>query len=456
MRDLALQKNYLGQLGMNKTEVTDSILYIVHCIDTEGPLYESIQETFKRFNVIYGKKIKPSKDNLKKIQNLEINLNGNEISAAKCFSPKLLKYNENWKEVDQMLDIILSAKFRESLIDDFGGSWVYSWHCLDHIGFEPNPRKKSIGYGSVFNHYKKKLKETKSLRDEINWHFHPLSITREPLAAATSYNNNFDLLNYLLSKRIIDDGYFPTVNRPGFHSERTDSNVFLESWIPFDYANQFYEYGEDQPDMANHRFGDWSRAPKTWRGYNPSFHDYQTPGNFNRVIFRCLNIGTRSRCLRESHIHEAFLEAQKEGSAILSFANHDYRDMTDDLNDLKQQIIKIRSNYPEVKICFAGAEEAAIKHLKYEKKDNLDVELSINNNIVTAEILSGEIFGSQPFLAIKDVYDNYYHDNFDVVSPFKKWNYVLDNQTIDLKSVKTLAIGTAGKFGNYVTKKIEL
>tara|TARA_B100000035_G_scaffold17696_1_gene14166 strand:- start:9979 stop:11307 length:1329 start_codon:yes stop_codon:yes gene_type:complete len=441
---------------MNNTKVKSSILYIVHCIDTEGPLYESIPETIKRFNEIYGKNLKPTADNLKKIQNLEINLNGKEASAAKCFSPHLLKYNENWEEVDQMLDKILSAKFRESLIDDFGGSWVYSWHCLDHLGFKKNPRKKSIGYGKIYKHYKSKLKETKSIRDEINWHFHPLSIKREPLAAATSYNNNFDLLNYVLARRIIDDDYFPTVNRPGFHSERTDSNVFLESWIPFDYANQFYEYDDDQPDMANHRFGDWSRAPKTWRGYNPSFHDYQTPGNFNRLIFRCLNIGTRIRCIKASHIDEAFLEAKNEGSAILSFANHDYRDMTNDLNELKNIISQIRIKYPDVKICFAGAEEAAIKHLNYEEKDKLDIALSINKNIITVEIKSGEIFGSQPFLAIKDKKNNYYHDNFDVVINRKKWIYVLDNQTINKKSIKTIAIGSAGKYGKYVTKKIEL
>ena len=62
---------------MNNSKVKDPILYIVHFIDTEGPLYESIPETIKRFNEIYGKKLEPTADNLKKIQNLEINLNGN-------------------------------------------------------------------------------------------------------------------------------------------------------------------------------------------------------------------------------------------------------------------------------------------------------------------------------------------------------------------------------------------
>ena len=89
-------------------------------------------------------------------------------------------------------------------------------------------------------------------------------------------------------------------------------------------------------------------------------------------------------------------------------------------------------------------------------KDKLDIDLFINKNIITAEIKEGEIFGSQPFLAIKDKKNNYYHDNFDVVVHGKKWTYVLDNQTINKKSIKTIAIGSAGKYGKYVTKKIEL
>ena len=30
-----------------------NIVYVVHCIDTEGPLYESIEATFKRVNNIF-------------------------------------------------------------------------------------------------------------------------------------------------------------------------------------------------------------------------------------------------------------------------------------------------------------------------------------------------------------------------------------------------------------------
>ena len=51
------------------------IVYVVHCIDTEGPLHESLVNTFDRLESIYGFKLSPTKLNLNKIQNKKINFN---------------------------------------------------------------------------------------------------------------------------------------------------------------------------------------------------------------------------------------------------------------------------------------------------------------------------------------------------------------------------------------------
>jgi len=431
------------------------ILYLVHCVDTEGPLDETPNESVKRFNENYKMNLKTNIINLTKIQNQQIDLNGLEASAAKCFSKKMLDFNNNWKKIDSMLDIIMSSKFRNKFKDDFGRGWVFSWHCVDHMGLLNNPRKKDIGYGKVFKHYQNIIKKKRAINDEINWHFHPLSITKNPLAAATSYTNNYELLNYIIARRILDNDYFPTVNRPGFHSERIDSNFFLESWIPFDYGNQRFDQDSDQPDMVNNRFGDWSRAPKTWRGYNPSIYDYQSKGTLKRYIFRTLNFGTRIRCIEEKHINEAFKEADKYGSAILAYCNHDYRNMVEEINELRDKILKVKRKYKDVKIYFSGAEEAAIKHLGFQNKTKPKLKISLrDNNIFVAELIDGEIFGQQPFLAIKDKKGNYYHDNFDIEIPNRKWIYTLDIQTIKINEILEIGIGTAGRYGKYFTKKI--
>ena len=44
-------------------------LSVVHLVDTEGPLFEPLNITFKRINELFNLKIKPSKKNLQKIIN---------------------------------------------------------------------------------------------------------------------------------------------------------------------------------------------------------------------------------------------------------------------------------------------------------------------------------------------------------------------------------------------------
>lgn len=423
------------------------ILYVVHCVDTEGPLNETLGATFERLESIFGIKLAPLKENLSRLQKKEIDLAGKEDAVAKCFAPELLRYNANWVDISQMLDEMLAEEFRKRDVDDFGNGWVYSWHCMDHIGYLDNPRHKDVGYGNIFRFYKSKLLESGSGQDEINWHFHPLSLTRNPLNAATSYVNSYDVLIQILCRRILDDNWFPVVNRPGFHSERPDSHAFLEQWIPFDYANQNYDKAQDQPDLAEGRFGDWNRAPKSWRGYHPSHDDYQETGSCRRMIFRCLNVGTRLRPLTLDHVREAFSEARVSGAAILSFADHDYRDMRPDVNAVRSMLRDIKKEYPDVLLKYAGAEEAAISLMGYGENPAPILGLELINNRLIVEVLEGEIFGPQPFLAIKSGEGSYYHDNLDVIEPRRKWSYIFDEQTMPVASLSKVAVGAAGKYG---------
>ena len=432
------------------------ILYVVHCVDTEGPLNETLDATFERLDSIFDIKLAPTKDNLTLLQNKKIDLADREDAVAKCFAPPLLKYNANWLELEQMLDDLLSITFRKQYPDDFDNGWVYSWHCMDHIGYLNNPRHKDVGYGNVLRFYKSKLLEFGITQDEINWHFHPLSLTRNPLQAATSYLNSYDVLLQILCHRILDDNWFPVVNRPGFHSERPDSHAFMEQWIPFDYANQVCDEMQDQPDLSVGRFGDWSRAPKTWRGYHPSHDDYQEEGACRRMIFRCLNIGTRLRSLTENHVREAFVEARASGAAILSFANHDYRDMRPDINQMYTMLRNVKADFPDVSFKYAGAEEAAISLMGYENKPAPKLAINLVGNRLVIEVLTGEIFGPQPFLAIKTKEGYYYHDNFDVIEPRKKWTYVFDDQTLQLNNIAKVAAGTAGRYGKSCVIKLDL
>ncbi|RZJ13936.1 MAG: hypothetical protein EOO54_19710, partial [Haliea sp.] len=231
------------------------VLHIVHCIDTEGPLQEPVQATFERLRSIFGLELAPTAENLARLQRREIALDGIENEVAQVVRPDLLSYNENWDAIAAMLEDAMSASFREEMRDDAGQGWVYSWHVMDHVGYASNPRLKALGYGTVFEFYRRALQRADCRDDELNWHFHPLFPDGDPLKAATSYTNTYPLLNQILCRRLVEHGWFPVTNRPGFHSERPDSHAFLEQWLPFDYANQAYEDESGQKDLRGGRFG---------------------------------------------------------------------------------------------------------------------------------------------------------------------------------------------------------
>lgn len=433
--------------------MSQKILHVVHCIDTEGPLTEDITATFTRLENIFGLKVEPTEDNLEKLQNKAIYLNGNEESVAKVVSKSLLKYNNSWADIDEMLEEAMSDKFRNNWTDDFGNGWVYSWHCMDHAGYTDNPRRKDLGFGNVFRFYKQKLFETNNITDELNWHFHPLSFSRNPLQCATSYLNSYDVLLDILCRRLIDEEWYPIANRPGFHTERPDSHSFLEQWIPFDFANQFYEIDDGQPDLVKGRFGDWRRASNTWVGYQPSHDDYQVEGGCRRWIFRCLNVGTRFNELKSHHVKQAFEEANSKGSAILSFANHDYRDIRPDVDYVRDMIKKTSDEYPEVNVKFSGAVEAARMHIskgKEEKGEDIKISVEIDNNQLEVKVVCGQLFGPQPFLSIKSKTGSYFHDNFDLQVPSKHFTYIFDEQTLPLSQIDKIGVGAAGVDGSSV------
>ncbi len=430
------------------------IIYIVHCVDTEGPLNETLSATFERLYSIFGVRLAPTLSNLRLIQSKQLRLGGLEDAVALCFSEEMLAYNRNWEAIEKMLNEALSQSFRMKEQDDFGSGWVYSWHCMDHIGHVENPRFKDYGYGKVFRKYLQLLNDTNSNQDELNWHFHPHSVSNNPLAAATSYLNNYKLLLEILCRRVLEDNWFPVVNRPGFHAERPDSHAFLEHWIPFDFANQSGDWDTSQPDLDLGRFGNWSRAPTSWRGYHPHHDDYQKVGTCKRLIFRILNVGTRVRTLTLRHVREAFKEAQETGSAILAFADHDYRDIRKDVRIVQDFLRDVRREYPQVLIKYCGAQQAAISLMGYESKQRLKLEINLDRGCLSIKTIEGEVYGPQPFLAFQSKTGTVHHDNLDTMGDHRNWMYHFDDQTMPIDQVAKIGVGSAGRYGGYDVKVI--
>jgi hypothetical protein len=398
---------------------------------------------------MYGLQFEPDLATLRQLQTQAIDLNGLEAEVARTLSPELLGYNDSWEAIDAMLAEVMSPAFRQRQPDSLGQDWVINWHCLDHVGFEANPRQRDLGFHRVFDHYQAILQRYPGTRDAIHFHHHPVTFSRAAHLCATHYFAHVPMVFEILARRIIDRGWFPAVNRPGFHVTRPDSHWFLEQFIPFDFANQASsaDYSA-QRDLAAGRFGDWRRAPATWTPYHPSHDDYQVPGDCRRWIARCLNVGTRLRLLSEADVELAFEEAEQGRPVVLAVTNHDFRDIRPDIDRCRALVAQAARRHSTVRTRYCEAREAMRRAFGMPLDDQgFRLEMQREGPVLRVRA-TARTFGPQPFLAIRTTAGEYFHDNLDFQVPFREWSYTLDENNFRPEAVSHVGVASADQYGN--------
>ena len=151
------------------------VVYVVHCIDTEGPLYEAPEVPFEQIRKVYGIDIEPTEENLAKLRLGKLDLHGNEEAVKNLIGIRRMAIGNDWNAIDKMLVRITSEDFRFRLPDNMGQGWKYSWFCVDHVGFTgENPRRRDSGHHKVFDHYMNMISE-QNMGDIVQFHHHPVS-----------------------------------------------------------------------------------------------------------------------------------------------------------------------------------------------------------------------------------------------------------------------------------------
>ena len=442
------------------------LILIVHCVDTEGPLYESVEAKFERLKDLFGiDNIPVTNENLDKLKKGELDIGNIKKDVINILNGHLANYNDTWDKIDNMLKRIMDVKFRNRLQDSYGGGWVYNWHCLDHVGYDYNPRRRDIGYHNIFDHYKSILEQNPKSHDQIHWHFHPMSTYRDAHRCATSYVNSSELYQ-ILCRKVIERSWFPAVFRAGFQTERPDSNWFLEQWIPFDISNMALDDNSELDktiDFRKGRSGDWRLAPSDWSVYHPSHDNYQLQGNCRRWIARALNVLNRVASIDQREMDKAFARSKAGIPTIVGLCSHDFRDIGTEVDHVRELISESVKKYPEVKYKFCEAVEAFRSAIWPKGIPDAPLELSLvyhpqsNDDVPFIEVNTekGKIFGPQPFLAIETSSRRFIHDNFDFSTTLNKWYYAFHSDTLPIEDVARIGIAANDNYGKSCIKKIE-
>jgi hypothetical protein len=417
------------------------MVYIVHAVDVEGPMTETLEATFDRMRA-YGlpDKFVTCGDNLRKIQ--EGSLPGIQFPLAaklkQVFNRHSLDYLTEWKQIDQALKRVMSDDFRYSHPSKAGDPYLFSWFIYDHHeGFTNNPRFHEVGTHRIFDHYLNGPLKNCGFDDGTYWHYHHPAPSGDALESGTCWSNNAQH-EEIIARRIIDRKWYFSCFRAGLHIERNDMSHWLEMFIPFDFSGR---YSSNATVYAPGGDFDWRGCPDRWGAWHPDWYDYRRPGGMRRHQFRCTDLWTYLNRLQESEVDEAFRQARVHGSSVLTYYNHDFRDMQDEIKEGYEVVKRVAANHSDVDWKFVNALEAARAHLNLDVS-KLKLNCAVKNGLL--EVTSaGKIFGPQPFLAIKEN-GRYFRDNFTAEGN-NSWCYQFRN----LGYVEACGVAANSPDGNY-------
>lgn len=436
----------------------------VHVVNAEGPLLETLEETFVRLEETFGIKLAPNRENLSKIQNGEFDLGELTSVLQEAFAPTRMDMLGSWDKIESVLEEINGSEFRDRYKDSFGQPWLLNWFCADHVGFEINPRHRDLGYHNIFDRYKAIVERTPQARhDSLEWHFHPVSIKREAHRCATRCFGSDEIFQ-VLCRRLIDREFFPRCFHAGFQGVRPDLHWFLEQFIPFDFSNfSKVDYSEYDRSLAfkNGRAGDWRGAPHDWSIYKPAHDDHRIVGNCRRFIGRCLKIRNKIGNVTQLEVDRAFQRAASGKNTLLSVFSHDWRDIRPEIDHMYDLLSIGNKKYSNVKWKHVTSLQGFRNCADIEKPSgrlDLHVEVVANEEDVPflrVEAVSGEVFGPQPFLAIKTKSGRYIHDNFDFDNSGRVWYFPFHADTLPLSDVKFIGVASNDYFGNQSLKVLK-
>ncbi len=385
------------------------VVYVVHAVDVEGPMTETSEATFERMQA-YGlpKTIPATERNLRLIQQGKFEGIDKGLAGKLkiVFNPHSLGYLTCWKEIDDILSECTSEAFRTKYCSSDGSPYTFSWFVYDHHeGFTDNPRFHEVGTHKIFDHYMDLFLKKNEFNDGVYWHYHHPSINGHALEANTCWTNS-TTHEEIIARRIIERKWYFSCFRAGLHLERNDVSRWLEMFFPFDFSARYTEDDSVYPPGSDF---DWRGCPNKWGAWHPDWSDYRKQGGMRRWLFRCTDLWTYLNILTEEEVSEAFEQALQNGDSVLTYYNHDYRDIRYEIRGGYEVIRKVAERYPDVEWKFVTAVEAAQSHLGFQP-DKPKLTCELNGDLLHVRC-KGKIFGPQPFLAIQER-NCFFRDNF--------------------------------------------
>jgi hypothetical protein len=196
--------------------------------------------------------------------------------------------------------------------------------------------------------------------------------------------------------------------------------------------------------------------------YRPSHDNYQVPGDCRRRIGRALNVLNRIASIDQREMDKAFARAQGGKPALVGIASHDFRDLTTEVDHLRDLIAQSARRHPGVRFKYCEGVEAFRAAVWPEGIPDNALELDLlfhpasKHDVATLEVRTkrGKVFGPQPFLAIETRSRRFIHDNLDFGKSGDTWHYAFHSDTLPIEDVAAVGVAANDEYGNLCVRRI--
>jgi hypothetical protein len=309
---------------------------------------------------------------------------------------------------------VMDPAFRSQLLDSYGTPVKLTWWLMAGNMYRGGTNT-NVPHPSTMNLYLMKKHHATAIAqwgDELTLHFHTFHWSdydgdgRWYWNQAHSFTESESDFNTALGEMLLDEETFPVSFRSGWHAMDNFWQARLDSVLPYSLHNDWPAVRKDSTEPIDNVY-DWSRAPSTFVPFHPSPTDYQVPG-----AGRGWNVRSKYMAsVDSSFMSKIFAEANKGIDQVACFWAHlPEADFPDNIQKVNASVHKAALRYPNIRFRYCTAVEAMQAWRRTADKARPVVTMNEidNTNDVRWIVRTNEpIFQYEPFIAVKDRYENY-------------------------------------------------
>jgi hypothetical protein len=356
---------------------------------------------------------------------------------------------------------VMDAAWRDRYRDSYGQTIKFTWWMMGGNIYR-DADNLNVPLANTMTLYLMQKYHGDAIRtfgDEVSLHYHTFRWNSYNADGefywnqTPTFNECREDFDVTLAQYLLEGGVYPVSFRSGWHFMDNDWQNYLNQLLPFclhdDYGAYRAWYTNTGPIAG---VEDWSRAPSAFLPFHPSTNDYQVAGDGKGWNVRSVKMQN----LTQADVNQLFSQAAGGEDQVACIWDHLPENFVTNVARVASLIQEAASNNPAVPFRYCTAVEAMQRWLKATNlpPPQLEVNETVLDKIVILTIsTSGTIFQDQPFVCLRDAFQNYTNLTASCVATGpNRWRVVLPLPRNLLAKVGVAVTDSAGNLATRILR----